>query len=130
MTATATATTRTRQAPPHEPIWELAQATFASRSLHVVAALDVADQVGDGPVPAEDLAAACCPALEPVLRLLAAHGIVEVAASGYRHTTSSLAPAQRPPDVDAGVRPTLPSTIENCVAVAMSPPATHGRCTR
>ena len=93
MTATATASTRTAQAPPHEPIWELAEAIVASRSLHVVAELGVADHVGDGPVPAGDLAVACGAdpdALERVLRLLAAHGIFQAASGGYRHTNSSL----------------------------------------
>lgn len=93
MTATATASTPKPQAPPHEHLWELAQAIVASRSLHVVADLGVADHVVDGPVPAEDLAAACGAdpdALERVLRLLAAHGVFEVAAGGYRHTNSSL----------------------------------------
>ncbi|MBW3650459.1 MAG: hypothetical protein KY458_07830 [Actinobacteria bacterium] len=93
MTATATASAGTPQAPPHEPIWELAEAIVASRSLHVVAELGVADHVGDGPVPAEDLAAACGAdpdALERVLRLLATHGIFEPASGGYRHTKSSL----------------------------------------
>lgn len=59
MTATTTASTRTPQAPPHEPIWEIAHAIDASRSLHIVANMGVANHVGDKPVPAEDLATAC-----------------------------------------------------------------------
>ena len=59
MNTTATESPGTRQAPPHELIWEVAQAIAVSRSLHVVADLGVADHVGDAPVPAEQLAAAC-----------------------------------------------------------------------
>jgi len=85
--------TATPQAQPHELIWEVAQAIAVSRSLHVVADLGVADHVGDAPVSAEHLAAACgadADALGRVLRLLAAHGIFEQAADGYRHTSSSV----------------------------------------
>ena len=92
MNTTATESTSTRQAPPHELIWEVAQAIVVSRSLHVVADLGVADHVGDAPVPVEHLAAACgaeTDALGRVLRLLAAHGIFEAATGGYRHTSSS-----------------------------------------
>ncbi len=90
--ATITEGTGTPQAPPHELIWEVAQAIVVSRCLHVVADLGVADHVGDAPVSAEHLAAACgadADALERVLRLLAAHGIFEPATGGYRHTSSS-----------------------------------------
>lgn len=93
MPASATAGTPTPQAPPHEPIWELAEAIIVSRSLHVVAELGVADHVGEGPVPARDLAAACGAdpdALGRLLRLLAAHGIFGATSGGYRHTGSSL----------------------------------------
>ena len=82
----------TPQAPPQELIWEVAQAIAVSRSLHVVADLGVADHVGEVPVPAEHLAAACGAdpdALGRVLRLLAAQGIFEAAPGGYRHTSSS-----------------------------------------
>ena len=92
MNANAAESTRTRQAPPHELIWEVAEAIVVSRSLHIVADLGVADHVHDAPVPAEHLAAACgagADALERVLRLLAAHGIFETATGGYRHTSSS-----------------------------------------
>ena len=92
MNTTATESPGTRQAPPHELIWEVAQAIAVSRSLHVVADLGVADHVGNAPVPAEHLAAACGAdpdALGRVLRLLAAQGIFEAATGGYRHTSSS-----------------------------------------
>ena len=92
MNVPATESIGTRQAPPHALIWELAQAIVVSRSLHVVADLGVADHVGDAPVPAEHLASVCGAdpdGLERVLRLLAAHGIFELAPGGYRHTSSS-----------------------------------------
>jgi hypothetical protein len=80
------------QKPPHELIWELSQAIVVSRSLHVVAELGVADHVGDEPVSADSLAAACRvdpDALDRTLRLLAAYGVFERHAGGYRHTPSS-----------------------------------------
>ncbi len=88
-----TAPTPPGQAPPHEVIWEVAQAIVVSRSLHVVADVGVADHLGEGAVPAEALAAACgadADALGRVLRLLAAQGIFEASSDGYRHTSSSL----------------------------------------
>lgn len=108
MNVTTTASTQARQAPPHELIWEVAQAIVVSRSLHVVADLGVADHVGDEPVSAEHLAAACgaeADALERVLRLLAAHGIFEAATGGYRHTLcSSLLRSDHPMSMRAFAR--------------------------
>ena len=40
---------------PHEIIWTLTNAEVASRCLHVVAELGVADAVGDQPVTAAEL---------------------------------------------------------------------------
>ncbi len=37
---------------PHETIWNLATATVASRTLHVIAELGVADHIDASPVPA------------------------------------------------------------------------------
>lgn len=37
---------RPPQTPPHEVIWELTNAIVASRSLHVVAEIGVADHIG------------------------------------------------------------------------------------
>ncbi|MDQ3954231.1 MAG: hypothetical protein M3285_01595 [Actinomycetota bacterium] len=77
---------------PHEIIWNLTNAVVASRSLHVVAKIGLADQIGDEPVSIKELASACnadVDALDRVLRLLAAHGIFEATGEGYRHTEPS-----------------------------------------
>ena len=77
---------------PHEVIWELSNAIVVSRSLHVVAELGVADHIGDTPVSAESLAAACGAApdaLDRVLRLLATRGVFRRDTHGYRHTEAS-----------------------------------------
>ena len=44
---------------PHEIAWTLTNAVIASRSLHVIAELGVADQISGEPVGVEHLAAAC-----------------------------------------------------------------------
>lgn len=78
--------------PPHVTIWQTTNAVVASRSLHVVADLRVADHLGDSPVPVETLAAECganALALDRVLRLLASLGIFERTAEGYAHTDAS-----------------------------------------
>ena len=80
------------QQPPHEIIWTLTTAFVASRCLHVVAELGVADYIGDEPVSAESLASRCRAdpdALDRGLRLLAAHGIFEREADGFCHTPAS-----------------------------------------
>ncbi len=77
---------------PHEIVWTLTSAVVASRSLHVIADLGVADQIDREPVGVEELAAACDvdpDGLDRVLRLLAAFGIFEWSAEGYRHTEAS-----------------------------------------
>jgi C-methyltransferase len=77
---------------PHEIIWSLTNAIVASRSLHVVAEIGVADQISDEPVNIKELASACnadVDALDRVLRLLAAHGIFEATGEGYGHTEPS-----------------------------------------
>jgi hypothetical protein len=77
---------------PHEVVWTLTNAVVASRCLHVVAELGVADDVADEPVSARELAANCgadAEALERALRLLAAHGVFERADDGFRHTPAS-----------------------------------------
>ena len=77
---------------PHEVMWTLTNAVVASRCLHVVAELGVADDVADEPVSAEQLAAGCgadAEALDRALRLLAAHGVFERANGGFRHTPAS-----------------------------------------
>ncbi len=77
---------------PHEVIWTLTNAVVASRCLHVVAELGVADDVADEAVGAEELAAGRgvdAQALDRALRLLAAHGVFERANGGFRHTPAS-----------------------------------------
>ena len=77
---------------PHEVMWTLTNAVVASRCLHVVAELGVADDVADEPVSAKELAAgrgADAEALDRALRLLAAHGVFERAGGGFRHTPAS-----------------------------------------
>jgi O-methyltransferase len=77
---------------PHEQLWTLTNAVVASRSLHLVAELGVADHLGEEPVPATELARRCGAdptALDRVLRLLAAHGIFEVTPAGYTHRDAS-----------------------------------------
>lgn len=77
---------------PHEVMWTLTNAVVASRCLHVVAELGVADDVADEPVSAKELAAgrgADAEALDRALRLLAAHGVFERADGGFRHTPAS-----------------------------------------
>ena len=77
---------------PHEVIWTLTNHVVVSRSVHVVAELGVADHIDDEVVSVKQLASACAAdpdALDRVLHLLAAHGIFERHADGYRHTEAS-----------------------------------------
>ena len=83
---------RSTQNPPHKLLWELTNAIVASRSLHAVAELGVADHIGEEPASLRSVAAACDAdpdALDRVMRLLAAHGIFQRQAGGYGHTESS-----------------------------------------
>jgi C-methyltransferase len=78
--------------PPHEIVWGLTNACVASRALHVVADLGVADHIGDEPVSAAELASRCDAhpeALDRVLRLLATMGVFEAVDGGFRHTPAS-----------------------------------------
>ena len=78
---------------PHETIWGLATATVASRTLHVVAELGVADHIDDEPVLAKELAARCGAdrgALDRALMLLFAHGVFERVGDAYAHNDASL----------------------------------------
>jgi hypothetical protein len=64
----------------------------SSRCLHVIAALGVADEIGDDPVSTPELASRCgadADALGRMLRLMAAHGIFERDGAGFRHTPAS-----------------------------------------
>jgi len=77
---------------PHETIWNLTNAVVPSTCLHVVAELGVADRIGEAPVDAAELAAACgvdADALARVLRLLSDHGVFEQADEGFRHNSAS-----------------------------------------
>lgn len=79
-------------AQPHETIWRLATATVASRTLHVIADLGVADSVGDAPVSVAELAScsgADAGALGRALRLLAAHGVFACEGEKVVHTDAS-----------------------------------------
>jgi len=82
----------TPQQPPHEIVWELSNAIVASRALHVVAELGVADHIGEEPVTASSLAGACdasSDALDRALRLLGTFGLFRRTDEGYRHTDAS-----------------------------------------
>lgn len=77
---------------PHETIWALATATVASRTLHVVAELGVADHIDGTPVLTEELAATCgadAGALDRALMLLASHGVFDRIGDAYAHTDAS-----------------------------------------
>jgi C-methyltransferase len=77
---------------PDEIIWTLTHGVVASKCLHVIAALGVADQIGNDPVSTSELASRCgadADALERILRLMAAHGIFEHDGAGFRHTPAS-----------------------------------------
>ena len=77
---------------PHEIIWTLTNAEIASRCLHVVAEMGVADAVGDEPVTAEALASACgadADALHRVLCLLTDHGVFRRDGTRFSHTPAS-----------------------------------------
>lgn len=77
---------------PHETIWNLATATVASRTLHVIAEIGVADHVGDKSTSIKDIAAACGvdpAALERAMLLLATHDIFEKREDGFVHTDAS-----------------------------------------
>jgi C-methyltransferase len=90
--STSTAYEQPAQRPPHEIVWELSNAIIASRSLHVVAELGVADHIGDEPVSAERLALACQAspdALDRALRLLVTFGLFRRVDGGYLHTEGS-----------------------------------------
>jgi len=77
---------------PHEITWTLTNAEIASRCLHVVAELGVADAVGDQPVTAEALASTCAvnaDALHRVLCLLADYDVFQRVRDGFGHTAAS-----------------------------------------
>lgn len=80
------------EALPHQVVWGLAQAVVASKALHVVAELGVADHLDDQPMTASALAERCGAnpdGLDRVLRLLCAHGTFRLEGSAYAHTDAS-----------------------------------------
>lgn len=77
---------------PHETIWHLATAAVASRTVHVIAELGVADYIDDSSVSIKELAARCdadADSLDRVLMLLAAHGVFQREGDAYTHTDAS-----------------------------------------
>lgn len=77
---------------PFSCIQELSAAYFASRCLHIVAELGVADALGDKPMRIDALAAAtkCNPdALARILRLLETHGVFSLKDSVVSQTPAS-----------------------------------------
>ena len=84
--------TATTTAQPHEVVWALTNAAVGARALQVVAALGVADQIGEEPVGVKELASTCGAdpdGLNRVLRLLSAHGIFERQGEGFGHNEAS-----------------------------------------
>jgi hypothetical protein len=78
--------------PPAKVVQELAVSYWASRCLHLVAELGVADTLGDEPQTAESLASACgvrAGPLHRVLRALANHGIFEHDGETFSHNAAS-----------------------------------------
>ena len=78
--------------PPHRLVQSLAVAYWASRCLHVVAELGIADRLGDEPQTAEALAkpeGLNAPALHRVLRSLANHGIFVHDGERFAHNEAS-----------------------------------------
>jgi hypothetical protein len=79
-------------AAPEDIIKDLAIAHVLARCLHVVADFGVADALGDGALPPEELARRVgldSAALARMLRLLAAHGVFALGPAGYSHTPAS-----------------------------------------
>jgi hypothetical protein len=77
---------------PRHVTLQLATSYWESRCLHVIAALGVADHIDEGAENPEALASAVGAhpqALARVLRALAAQGVFEEAAGGFRHTAAS-----------------------------------------
>ena len=93
MTATVLPRAATPPSPANVQLMQLATACWASRCLHVIAELGVADALGDEPRSTEALAKATATqpeALYRVLRLLASLGIFEGSNGTWNHTEASL----------------------------------------
>jgi len=90
--STAMPKAATPPSPANTQLLQLASASWASRCLHVVAELGVADALGDGPQSTEGLAKATGAqpqALYRVLRLLGSLGIFEWRNGTWNHTEAS-----------------------------------------
>ncbi|HYI16481.1 MAG TPA: methyltransferase [Thermomicrobiales bacterium] len=77
---------------PFDTLLQISGGYFLPRCLHVVAELGVADEVGEAPRTAAELAAetgANADALGRVLRLLSAHGVFEVTGNMVCHSPAS-----------------------------------------
>jgi hypothetical protein len=77
---------------PTTSFWNVSNAVVASRALQVIADLGVADHIGAGPVPVDELAHECnvrADALNRALRLLTTYDIFELTGAGYGHTDAS-----------------------------------------
>lgn len=80
------------QSDPIQLVTNLANGYWVPRCLHVVAELGVADHIDEKPVPVQVLARsvdAHPQALARVLRALAARGVFEEDAGGFKHTSAS-----------------------------------------
>lgn len=80
--------------PPAETIRDLAVAYWASRCLHIVAELGIADHLGDAPESADALAKVSGVQAQPlhrVLRALANHGVFEYDGRRFAHNAASRA---------------------------------------
>jgi O-methyltransferase domain len=80
------------QRPPAKIIQDLAVAYWASRCLHLVAELGVADHLSDSPETADTLARACAVQAKPlhrILRALANHGVFEFDGQHFAHNAAS-----------------------------------------
>ncbi len=81
-----------QDAPPQKIVQDLAVAYWASRCLHVVAELGVADALGDEPLPAEALARAVGVNAQPLLRVLRSlsnHGVFVHDGERFAHNDAS-----------------------------------------
>jgi hypothetical protein len=77
---------------PFETLRQISGGYCLSRSIHVLAELNVADALGDEPLSATELArtvGADADALFRVLRLACAHGVFEQAGDSFRHSPAS-----------------------------------------
>lgn len=78
--------------PPEAMLMQVALSHFTARCVHTIAALGVADHVGEAPRPVAAIAADAgvnADALQRILRLLAMHGLFRFEPDGWVHTSAS-----------------------------------------